>query len=307
MRGIDVSSYQGVINWKTVKADGIGFAILKVIRADGTPDKQFENNWRGCQDAGVPIYGVYNYSYATTIDKARSDAKKVLQILGSRSAKVWLDVEDKCFEPLTGTQIVKIIDAYRSIIEGAGIQFGVYTGLDIYNRKLKAFDTANAFNYWIARYPSTTTMYSSTEPNETKKPAIKHNLEGWQYSSKGRINGVAGSVDLDEWYAVDSAPIYSNETIADQVIAGAWGNDPIRSIRLKQAGYDPSVIRAIVNQKYNKKPQTTVATNVWHTVKRGDNLSSIAKKYKTTVAIIVALNGIKNPNKIYVGQKLRIK
>ena len=91
---IDVSSYQGVINWAKVKASGVQGAILKVIRKDLNPDKQFENNWKGCEKAGVPIVGVYNYSYATTIDKARVDAKKVLSILAGRKVKVWLDVED---------------------------------------------------------------------------------------------------------------------------------------------------------------------------------------------------------------------
>ena len=59
---IDVSSYQGEIDWGKVKASGIQGAILKVIRKDLNPDKQFENNWKGCEKAGVPIVGVYNYS-----------------------------------------------------------------------------------------------------------------------------------------------------------------------------------------------------------------------------------------------------
>ena len=50
-KGIDVSGYQGVINWQKVKADGVEFAILKVIRKDMNPDKQFENNWTGCEAA----------------------------------------------------------------------------------------------------------------------------------------------------------------------------------------------------------------------------------------------------------------
>ena len=94
--GIDVSSYQGTINWKKVKQTDVKFAILKVIRKNLNPDKQFENNWRGCTDNGIEIQGVYNYSYATSVAKAVSDANKVLKILNGRQTMVWLDVEDNC-------------------------------------------------------------------------------------------------------------------------------------------------------------------------------------------------------------------
>ena len=52
---VDVSSYQGIIDWRRVKASGVDGAILKIIRKDLNPDKQFENNWRGCAAAGVPV------------------------------------------------------------------------------------------------------------------------------------------------------------------------------------------------------------------------------------------------------------
>ena len=80
-KGIDVSSYQGTVDWKKVKKAGIKYAILKIIRKDLQPDKQFENNWKGCEGAGVPIQGVYNYTYATTVAKAEKDAKRVVFVL----------------------------------------------------------------------------------------------------------------------------------------------------------------------------------------------------------------------------------
>lgn len=80
LTGIDVSSYQGTINWWAVKQNGIDFAILKVIRKDLNPDKKFEENWKNCEVYGMKVQGVYNYSYATTMAKARSDAKRVLAV-----------------------------------------------------------------------------------------------------------------------------------------------------------------------------------------------------------------------------------
>ena len=131
IKGVDVSSYQGVIDWSKVAAV-IEFAILKVIRKDLQPDKQFENNYKGCMDAGVIVQGVYNYSYATTVIKAVSDAQRVLEVLAGRKVMVWLDVEDKCQEGL-GSKLIDIIHAYAGIIKGAGLEFGVYTGEYFYN------------------------------------------------------------------------------------------------------------------------------------------------------------------------------
>ena len=98
MRGIDVSSYQGVIDWKQVKASGVEFAVVKIIRKDLNPDKTFEQNWNGAIGAGLPTPHVYNYSYATTPEKAISDAEKVVQILNGRKTftiKFLVSVKDK--------------------------------------------------------------------------------------------------------------------------------------------------------------------------------------------------------------------
>ena len=75
---IDVSSYQGAVDWKKVKAAGIQGAILKIIRKDLNPDKQFEANWAGCEAAGMPVVGVYNYSYATSIERPGAMRRRLL-------------------------------------------------------------------------------------------------------------------------------------------------------------------------------------------------------------------------------------
>ena len=98
----------------------------------------------------------------------------------------------------------------------------------------------------------------------------------------------------------------SNETIAEEVIAGKWKNGDERKRLLTAAGYDYATIQKIVNAKLAKKPsQPSAAT--YYTVKRGDTLSGIAKKYGTTYQNLAKLNGIKNPNLIYAGQKIRVK
>ena len=198
-RVIDVSSYQGTINWQKVKASGVDGAILKIIRKDLTPDKQFENNWKGCEAAGMPIVGVYNYSYASTVSKAVKDAQAVISILDGRKTKVWLDVEDTVQKGL-GITLPEIINAYKAEIEKAGLEFGVYTGLSFYNSYIKPWYYMVDSKFWVARYPYTGKISVDYEPNAKKQPGIKHTLEGWQFSSKCSVPGISGYVDVNLWY-----------------------------------------------------------------------------------------------------------
>lgn len=305
-KGIDVSSYQGVIDWRAVAGDGVEFAILKVIRKDLAPDKQFERNWAGCHAAGVPVQGVYNYSYATTVSKAKSDAKKVLEILSGRRAMVWLDVEDGCQEGL-GKTLIDIINAYAGVIVGAGLAFGVYTGQYFYNTYIKPYGGIS-HPLWIARYGE-----NNGKLDEKYNPQIK-GMIGWQYTSAGAVAGISGNVDLDVWYAdIAFAPgdsgseeagtaIRTVDELAQEVLDGIWGDNPERKQRLTASGYDYDMVQAKVNEMVKA---TSVAT--YYTVVKGDTLSAIAKKYSTSVSALVQLNSIADPNKIFVGQKIRIK
>ncbi len=201
VKGIDVSSYQGEIDWGKVKNDGCQFAILKVIRKDLNPDKMFERNWSECKKNNMLIQGVYNYSYATTVEKAKIDAMAVIKILGNRKPMVWLDIEDACQKHL-GTVLIQIINAYKKKIEDSGRTFGVYTGLSFYNVYIKPYvSELKGVPFWIARYPSNNPITLKSIVNPLKKPSISNPLYGWQYSSKCRVNGIAGNVDVNEWYA----------------------------------------------------------------------------------------------------------
>lgn len=192
LTGIDVSSYQGTINWWTVKQNGIDFAILKVIRKDLNPDKKFEENWKNCEEYGMKVQGVYNYSYATTVAKARSNAKRVLTILGDRKPMVWMDVEDDVMKNL-GKNLIAIINAYGKVITDAGLPFGVYTGESFYKTYIKPYGGVN-YPMWIARYGK-----NNGKCDVKYQPQVP-NMVGWQYTSKGRVGGIDGNVDMNVWY-----------------------------------------------------------------------------------------------------------
>ena len=200
MRGIDVAKWQETIDWKKVKDSGCEFAILKVIDKSGNKESSFDKNYSGCVENNIPV-GVYNYSYATDITRAKSDASKVVSIISGKSIpfKVWLDVEDKIQQGI-GQKLIDIIKEYQKVIESAGYQFGVYTGLSFYNSYIRPYASQINCPFWIARYPSNDRLDFNGEVPKDKKPAIERELFAWQYSSKGSVPGIKGNVDLNESY-----------------------------------------------------------------------------------------------------------
>lgn len=201
LKGIDVAKWNGNINWVQAKLEGVQFAILKVINKSRQVEDAFEKNYKDAHALNIPL-GVYNYSYADTVGKATLDAQKVVSILAGRkiTCRVWLDVEDVCMTKL-GSNIVNIVNTYKKIIESAGYEFGIYTGLSFYNSYFKPYSNYISCPFWIARYPSKYDMWFDANPNDKYKPSILHPLWGWQYTSKGKMLGISGDIDFDIMYA----------------------------------------------------------------------------------------------------------
>lgn len=128
------------------------------------------------------------------MDAAVKEAMEVVQILNGRKLEmgVWLDLEWKEQRALGRKAITAIAKAWIQTIQAAGYVCGIYCNLDWHKNVL---DTAALqVPYWIARYPNT----DSGKINESLKP--NRGESAWQYSSKGRVTGIAGNVDMDQWY-----------------------------------------------------------------------------------------------------------
>lgn len=190
MKGIDVSSYQKKPDWAKVKKSGVRFAILRIMNSKGK-DTSFEHNYKGCQAEGIPV-GVYRFSYALSEAQARAEAEAVLKELAGRDLEmgVWLDLEWSKQRALGKRKVKKIAEAFMKVIRKGGYECGIYCNRDWY---INVCGGLNA-KYWIARYPAV--------DDGTLKSGLKPRLgeAGWQYSSKGKVSGIAGNVDLDIWY-----------------------------------------------------------------------------------------------------------
>ena len=142
MRGVDLAKWNTVTSYEEVKRDGCEFAILKIINKSGRKEDSFEKHLKGCERAGIPVTGVYNYSYATNVAKAETDANKVVSILDkykiSSTTVVWLDVEDDCQKNI-GKKLIEIINAYAKVIEKAGYKCGIYTGQSFYKSYIRPY------------------------------------------------------------------------------------------------------------------------------------------------------------------------
>lgn len=204
---IDVSSYNGTVNWEKVKGYGCSGAILKIIRRDLTRDKRFNANYQACNKNKIP-WGVYNYTYATTVAKAKSDMNLVCDILDKIDKSyfeygVWFDLEDKVQEKLTKTQIADIVNAAQKVVESRGYTFGVYTGMSYHQEHIDR-KKVNCKNWWIARYyRGYDRMQIATAPNEKYRP-VTANI-AWQYTSSGRFpksvsTGNSGNFDFSILY-----------------------------------------------------------------------------------------------------------
>lgn len=191
-RGIDVSSYQGRINWRDVKNSGrVQFAILRITEKNGI-DAQFKRNVARCEARKIP-WGGYKYSYALTVQKAIEEAQEVCAAVKGKhpSLPIFYDLEWATQRKLGKNAIEAIAIAFLGIVEGYGYKAGIYCNKDWYDNVLS--DKLKEYDCWIASYPANDTG----EVVERLRPSVGM---GWQYSSKGKVFGISGNTDMDIFY-----------------------------------------------------------------------------------------------------------
>lgn len=188
--GIDVSKWQGNINWDAVKSSGkVDFAILKIGsgRVATQKDRTFEKNYASAKAAGIPIGG-YWYSYAMSPQEAHQEAKACLECMKGKTFEfpIYFDVEEDKQLRLGKQAVSNIIRAFCEELETAGYFVGVYTSKSHFNSYVDE-DCKTKYTSWVAHYGVQKTNYSGP-------------YDIWQKSDKGSIPGISGNVDLDECY-----------------------------------------------------------------------------------------------------------
>lgn len=254
LKGIDVSHYQGNINWEKVKPQ-IDFAILRMGLGDDIPsqdDKQFERNYAECVRLGIP-FAVYFFSYAVNKAKVQTEIAHIKRLLNGKkiNAPVYIDVENTKgldWRKISNAELLGIMQEYNAQLSALGFKMGIYSSRSAFwNEKMtdKWYDNISR---WVAEYGDKVHDFNRT-------------YDIWQHTSKGSVDGIDGNVDMNIMYnsifaaeqpkpaPQPAAPTKkSNEEIAREVIAGKWGNGADRKNRLAAAGYSYAAVQAIVNK-----------------------------------------------------------
>ena len=236
-QGVDVSRWQGDIDWAQVKASGIDFVIVKAGGSDAGfyTDKYFEKNYAGAKAAGLMV-GAYYFvgKYCISTLDGAADAQRFLKICEGKTfdLPLFIDIETTPFDRKRGATDAVI--AFRDVIEKAGYMSGVYASKTSgFADRLEDHRLSNII-HWVAQY--------------NNKCTYQGNYLIWQKTSKGRVPGINGNVDLDEIN-------YKNVTkaIVNAVLNGEYGNREVRRRKLTAAGYDYASVQKAVNKAIAEK------------------------------------------------------
>ncbi len=191
--GIDVSQWQGDINWPLVKASGVDFAIIRSGYGNeiSQEDPKFRQNMAGAQDAGIQC-GTYWYSYALTVEEAYQEAEVCYEIIKDYdfTYPVYFDIEDPSQMQLTTAQVSAIVDAFCTRLKEKGCYVGVYSCASFLTSKI--YDSVlEKYDVWVAHY------------TDADKPDFSGDYGMWQYTSSGvdQVDGIYGNgLDLNHCY-----------------------------------------------------------------------------------------------------------
>lgn len=245
--GIDVSEWNGIIDWERVKASGIDYAIIRCgygMNYESQDDDYWLRNVSECERLGIP-YGVYIYSYATNTDRALSEAQHVLRLIRScnLSYPVYFDMEDNS---TLGSDLASIAKTFCNTIRNAGYSVGIYANTNWWNTYLT--DTCySQWHRWVAEWG-----FSCHYSGEYSM---------WQYSATGRVDGITGNVDMNYQIGYplehgDSASIAVSGELKDKITYTAnvqnngWMNEVINGRVAGTVGKAKSIggIKVAVNE-----------------------------------------------------------
>lgn len=310
--GIDVSIWQGEINYERVRNDGIEVVYIRSSEGASYVDPYYLRNYNNAKSNGLKI-GFYHYLTATTVEEAIEQADFFVSLVGGLEADCKLAMDFEQFDGLGIEEINSISLAFLERVEQrSGKETVIYS--DSYNaRHTFGEELAQRYPLWVAEY----------EVEEPESNGKWNSWVGFQYSSLGEINGINAKVDLDYFtediFLSDASkiptpeipPPHPNDTESIVIQRGdtlsnlaiQYGTTVERLVELNNIA-NPNLIFAgntlLVPINDGKKQTVT------YTVKRGDTLGSIAKRYGISVQQLINANNIKSPNLIYVGQILTI-
>ena len=187
--GIDVSVWQGEIDWEQVGKSGVDYAVIRAGYGNlaTQKDRYFEDNITGATNAGLDC-GVYWYSYANSPEDAVLEAEACYEVIKdySFSYPVYFDIEDQSLADLSKQELGEIVKAFCSTLEEKGYYVGIKSYANFLNTRLDA-SLYSKYDVWVAHYG-------------VSKPSFSKNYNMWQFSNEGTIGGITGTVNCNYAY-----------------------------------------------------------------------------------------------------------
>ena len=298
VRGIDVSVYQGNIDFSAVKRSGIGAVYIRAGAGNSYTDGSFEQNYRNAGAAGLKI-GFYYYVTAMNGEEAAAQAEKFAALIKGKNYEMRPAMDYESFSGLGRETVNNIGIAFLKETERlTGVRPAVYSD---------SYRTRNLWDARFGKYPLWVADYDGGE-NPPDSPVWRA-WAGFQYSDRGRIEGVPDYVDLDYFTAEIMLSGKTPERPESGVYYTVKRGDTLWGIARRTG----STVEKIVAANNIKNPDLIYAgevflipektdAGVYYTVRAGDTLWGIAQRFGSSVSAVVEANGIKNPDLIYAGE-----
>lgn len=266
-QGIDVSGYQRNINFREVKESGINIVYIKSSEGSNYIDSRFERNYEQARANGLKI-GFYHYVTARTEEQARRQAQFFVSVISGKVVDCKLAMDFESFGSLSREEINRIGLVFLQTVEQlSGKEVILYSN---------AYTANNIWRGELTNYPLWVAQYGVNEPQNN---GTWDSWAGWQYTDMGEVNGISTYVDRNRF--TEAVLLDDTATVP-----------PVEQPENPDQGE---------GEGGNEQPTTNTMEI---TIQWGDTLSDLAIQYHTTVAELVRLNDIQNPNLIYAGETL---
>ena len=189
--GIDVSKWNGDIDWKTVKSTGsAGFAMIRSSYGYEDTDPKLADNVKGCEENDIP-YGFYHYMYARTVKEAHMEAAYFLNVISGYSPEypVVLDIEESFYDGMSKELVTDIVVAFMEDLENAGYYAMIYSYAKFFDDNL-IYDRIADYDIWVACWGDESKLFEN----------FSYHYGMWQYSETGKLDGIEEYVDLNYCY-----------------------------------------------------------------------------------------------------------
>lgn len=321
-QGIDVSNWQGYIDYRQVRESGIEVVYIKSSQGTNIKDTYFDINYENAKANGLKV-GFYHFLTATNTEEAEEEASFFASVISGKVPDCKLVMDYEVFGGVSVTESNEIARVFLETTKRlTNKDVIIYSDLSNAQNRFSR-ELAEDYQLWLAYYGD----IQNLDAVETSWD----NYIGLQYTDRGRVSGISGAVDRDSF----SEDIFLNETSeipqienlneitntqtisytiqrGDTLwaIARRYGTTVdeivnINNIENPNLIYPGEVIRIVTNTSI-EGDETRGTGDIIYTVQRGDTLSKIARAYNVSVNHIVELNDISNPNLIFPGERLRI-